>query len=518
MEGLLSLTPLLFLLLLSAVLVYMRRKKVLYPPGPLPKPLIGNALDMPTQRPWEKYREWCQTYNSDIIYLHLPTHPVVVLGSIEAATDLLEKRSQIYSSRPHVEMVKLMTWDFHFGSMPYGPRWRAHRQMFHKHFHPTDAHEYHGLQLQAVRKFLLMAMRSPQHTRKYIRQMVTSIIVSVFYGKQIKSMDDEYVVTAEIATEGLSIAAIPGGHLVEIFSFLKYIPSWAPGGSARRIAEKYIPYVKDLRDTSFNEVKKAYDEGMPPPCIVANLMEEIRARYGGTSDEAVQEDMAKSIAGSSYTAGADTTTCAAESFVLAMALFPQVQRRAQAELDRVVGSGRLPTWTDFDNLPYIRATVMETMRWMPVSPFGVPHALDADDNYKGYHIPKGAWVVPNVWGMMHNPADYPDPEVFNPDRFLGADGKVNPYVRDPGTAVFGFGRRICPGRHFGTFTLTLFIANILHVFDISAGIDEHGQPVVLDTEMVGAMLASPREVPCGLAPRSDVVAKLVKEVKYEYNM
>ena len=76
-----------------------------------------------------------------------------------------------------------------------------------------------------------------------------------------------------------------------------------------------------------------------------------------------------------------------------MALYPDVQRRAQDELDRVVGSDRLPEFDDLDNMPYIRATVMEAMRWMPVTPFGVPHAVMEDDLYKGYYIPHGCVVI-----------------------------------------------------------------------------------------------------------------------------
>ena len=82
-----------------------------------------------------------------------------------------------------------------------------------------------------------------------------------------------------------------------------------------------------------------------------------------------------------------------ESFVLAMALFPDVQKKAQDELDRVVDPDRLPEFDDLDNMPYIRATIMEAMRWMPVIPCGLPHAVIQDDMYKGFHIPRGCVVI-----------------------------------------------------------------------------------------------------------------------------
>ena len=80
-----------------------------------------------------------------------------------------------------------------------------------------------------------------------------------------------------------------------------------------------------------------------------------------------------------------------------MALFPQVQLKAQAELDRVVGPDRLPDYDDLVNLPYIKAIVMETMRWTPVAPLSVPHSVKEDDEYKGWIVPKGSVVVANIW-------------------------------------------------------------------------------------------------------------------------
>lgn len=72
-----------------------------------------------------------------------------------------------------------------------------------------------------------------------------------------------------------------------------------------------------------------------------------------------------------------------------MVMFPEVLYKAQAELDAVVGPDRLPEYSDYDNLIYVRAVAMEVLRWMPVAPFGLPHRTSADDEYMGYRIPKG---------------------------------------------------------------------------------------------------------------------------------
>lgn len=86
-----------------------------------------------------------------------------------------------------------------------------------------------------------------------------------------------------------------------------------------------------------------------------------------------------------------------ECFFLAMTLFPDVQRKAQEEIDRVVGSGRLPGFQDRENLPYIDAIVKEVLRWHPVAPMSLAHVTTEDDICEGYLIPKGALLLPNIW-------------------------------------------------------------------------------------------------------------------------
>ena len=80
-----------------------------------------------------------------------------------------------------------------------------------------------------------------------------------------------------------------------------------------------------------------------------------------------------------------------------MSLNPDILRKAQAELDAVVGPDRLPDLTDSDNLVYLNAIVKETLRWLNVVPLGVPHCTTDDDEFRGYFIPAGTMLIPNTW-------------------------------------------------------------------------------------------------------------------------
>jgi len=113
--------------------------------------------------------------------------------------------------------------------------------------------------------------------------------------------------------------------------------------------------------------------------------------------EGFSDALAGYTSGSLLEAGSDTTAATLHAFIQAMIVFPDVQKRAQEELKRMVGPDRLPTVEDMNDLQYIRGCVKESLRWMPTNILGVPHAVTADDEYMGYRIPKGAGIVLNVW-------------------------------------------------------------------------------------------------------------------------
>jgi cytochrome P450 len=77
--------------------------------------------------------------------------------------------------------------------------------------------------------------------------------------------------------------------------------------------------------------------------------------------------------------------------------YPETQRKAQEELDRIVGRGRFPDFSDMENLPYVKALYKEVLRYHPIVPIGVPHSCIADNEYMDMMIPKGAVVISNVW-------------------------------------------------------------------------------------------------------------------------
>jgi len=189
---------------------------------------------------------------------------------------------------------------------------------------------------------------------------------------------------------------------------------------------------------------------------------------------------------------------------MAMALYPDVQKKAQEELDKVIGN-RLPEFNDRPNLPYVNGMVKESLRWQLVAPLAIPHMASEADEYNGYYIPKGTIVIGNSWwvrlhpsvrssiqvplrSILHDPETYKDPFVYNPDRFL-KDGEINRTVRDPMVAAFGYGKRICPGRFMAENSLFIFICHILAVYNVQPGLGDDGKELEIKPEMTSGLLS-----------------------------
>lgn len=228
--------------------------------------------------------------------------------------------------------------------------------------------------------------------------------------------------------------------------------------------------------------------------------------------DAAMERIHKWSASSMYLGGADTTVSALMTFFLAMMLFPEVQVKAQEELDRVVGD-KLPVSADRERLPYIWAVVQETHRWHPVAPMAIPHAATKEDYVRGYRIPKGALLLPNNWLFTHDSATYPDPMSFRPERFIETEThKAEP---DPRAWTFGYGRRVCPGRYVADNALFLTIAQFLAVFNVEKPV-ENGKVVEPEVKFEPGVVSHPVPYKASIVPRTEKHRERIAAAEKEY--
>jgi len=198
------------------------------------------------------------------------------------------------------------------------------------------------------------------------------------------------------------------------------------------------------------------------------------------------------------------------SFVLAMLVHPEVQTRAQQELDDILAMDRLPTFADRSKLPFIDCVVWECLRWNPVLPMGLARLVTSDDEYNGYFIPNGTSILPNVWAILHDADVYPDPLIFSPERFSDQKRNDDLGINKLPWPAFGFGRRMCPGRWLAYETIWFSIACILSVYSIERGIDENGLEIVPEVAYTSSMLSRPKPFKCRFIPRSERADELIR--------
>lgn len=473
------------------------------PPGPKRLPVIGNVFDIPKDFAWITYQKWSKEYDSDVIHVDaLGTH-LIVVNSAKAANEIFEKRSSIYSDRPaFVTMKEILKMKWAMGFTSYGADWRRLRKAFHQHFQPVASEQYHPIEARATLDLLQRLLHTPQDFIDHIRHMAGRTILEITYGIEVQPQNDYYIKTVEKALDAMTFGSSPRANVFETFPILTRLPDWLPGMSLKREAKEWIPSCIQVAEAPFRAVKEAVANGTAIESVTSSLL-----RDSEDEKSPWDEDIAKRVPAAMLFGGADTTLSAITTFMLTMVLYPEIQRKAHAEIDAIIGHDRLPIHSDEDLLPYVGAVVKEVLRWSPIAPLAIPHSVMSDDIYEGYFIPAGSIVLGNCWAILHDESVYPDPYVFKPERFLGPDNTATTNFPD---AAFGFGRRVCPGRFMAHASTWLAITSILATFEISKDVDESGNEIVPTGEYLSGPITHPVPFKCSIKPRSHAAETLIQ--------
>ncbi|KAG6374033.1 cytochrome P450 [Boletus reticuloceps] len=458
------------------------------PPGPKPLPLIGNILDIDSEQPWLTYGAWRKKYGP-IVYCQLLGQDVVIINSSKVARQLLDQRSSTYSGRPTTCTSKLFGIDFATAFLPYGPQWRIHRRMFRQAMKLETVELYQNLYRSKAMKLIQSLLDSPDDFDSHIQLYIISITMAFTYGYETDSLDAPLVKSLAEFVKLLNDGLPPERNaMLTAFPFLANIPSWFPGATFKRDALRSRELSLRCLDGPFEYVRKSVESGSFTKSMVSDLLD----RLDGTGERASQEKAIKECAATVYIAGYDSSAATLLAFLMAMMLYPEAQRRAQAEIDSVLADDVLPDFSHRKSLPYVEAVLRETMRWHSVAPLALPHMTCCDDVFEGYFIPKGAPhdLIGDAWEIHHEESEYPEPYVFNPDRHLSEDGTV--IDGDPLTSrvAFGFGRRHCPGKWVADSILWMGIVSILAVFRIDKGKDGTGREIEVEPKFTAGVIRS----------------------------
>lgn len=193
-------------------------------------------------------------------------------------------------------------------------------------------------------------------------------------------------------------------------------------------------------------------------------------------------------------AGTDTSAATIEWAMSAMLNHPEILKKAQAEIDEVVGHNRLITESDLPKLPYLHCVMNETMRMYPVGPLLVPHESAEECRVGGYRVPQGTMLLINLFSIQNDPKYWPDAAKFKPERFEGMEGVRDGYKMMP----FGSGRRGCPGENLALRMVGLTLGSLIQCFEWNRISDE----LIDMTEGTGLTMPKAQPLLAKCRPRS----------------
>lgn len=454
------------------------------PPGPWPLPVIGCTHLLPRKKPWYYFEELSKTYSSPVITFWIGRNPTVWINDAPSATELLEKKAAIYSSRPRMVVFAELTGmnqspdpnakvrGTNLVTMFYGERWRVHRKLTHGGVGLQQVRKYRPFQNDESKLIALDLLRTPEKYELLFERYAASVVSIIGFNRRIASIEDPIITEVIAVMQRAAELNVPGKEfpmLFETFPWLAHLPrGWFPSmfkGIGRRNRGQAFFYLL---------AEEAHKNDPDAPCYANDLFRE-REKYD------LREGDISSLAGNLFGAGSDTSASTLCTFTLACCAFPECLPKAWEELDRVVGLHRSPSWEDESELVYTKAFVKEVFRWRSVAIIGgQPHAPVSDDVWNGYVIPKGTWTQGNVWSIHHDARQFPDPDRFNPDRYLKDSPDYVPFPNEKGYMTFGWGRRVCSGQGLAEQGTFITCARLLWAFNIQKALDKDGKEIPVD--------------------------------------
>nr|WJQ78194.1 cytochrome P450 monooxygenase [Panus rudis] len=430
-------------------------------PGPFQWPIVGNTLSVEQPYRWTWFEDLRNKYGN-IFQVKVYLDNIIVLSDPKMAEDLFGRRAANYSSRKNLPYSnKYRSGNKRMLLMTYGPEFVKQRTAMQIPFKPEGILSNRARQKQQFLRVLIDFMDAPGEWREHLKSYSSGVALGVAFGMPLElARIRKYELLA--STESLGKDLVSGNWLSDTFPALDLLPDFL--SPWRKSALKAHEHEVKMFSRWSDEAKNRPAGSVLQHDSVINQLWEHQEELG-LDDESILY-----VAGIIGEAGTNTTQCMISCFLYAMSIWPDLGKKAQEELDRVVGSSRTPQFSDFYDLPHVFAVTKETLRWIPVTPLAMAHLASEDDVYQGYHIPKDSLVMSSLWNMHRDPANFDNPDIFDPMRFyeVTPEGKVPPNASlNDGIYTFGFGRRSCPGRRMAMDSVWIAVSHFLWAFNIT---------------------------------------------------
>lgn len=281
---------------------------------------------------------------------------------------------------------------------------------------------------------------------------VANIITSIVLGHRFEYEHPTLLKLTRLVTENLRLIGTPMVNLYNLYPALGFLP-----GNHKTVFQN----IKDIHSflrTTFMKSRKELNSDDKRNFIDTFLLKEQEEKENPNSY--FHELNLQSVVTTLFTAGTDSTSANLRWGFLLMMKYPDVQRKVQEEIERVIGSGQ-PNIGHRKLMPYTDAVIHEVQRFGNVVPLSLARETTVDTNFKGYFIPKGTYVIPLLESVLYDKSQFEKPDEFNPQHFLDSEGK---FQKKEALMNFGAGRRLCIGVNLAKMELFIFFTSLMQRF------------------------------------------------------
>ncbi|CAO2835421.1 unnamed protein product [Amaranthus hypochondriacus] len=426
-------------------------------PGPRGWPIFG-SMGLMMGLAHRKITDKAQTHDAKrLMAFSLGETRVIVTCHHEVAKEILH--SSNFADRPIKESAYSLMFNRAIGFAPYGVYWRTLRRIASTHmFSPKQikASESQRYTIAESMAAHFGAQQGPFQPRDILRRASLGNMMGSVFGRKYGLSGPE-----NIESEELRNMVGEGYDLLGMLNLGDHI-SW-------------------LSDFDFQKIRFRCSELVPKVNrFVGRIIDEHRSNSVQSNRDFV--DVLLSLQGSDKLSdsdmiavlwemifrGTDTVAVLIEWILARLVMHPDIQSRVHDELDNIVGRARAVSESDITSLVYLTAVIKEVLRLHPPGPLLSWARLAIEDTIvDGHHIPSGTTAMVDMWAITRDPHVWPEPDVFNPNRFLGSGPESDFSVlgSDLRLAPFGSGRRACPGKALGLATVSFWVASLLHEYE-----------------------------------------------------
>nr|AJD87467.1 cytochrome P450 CYP76AD11 [Phytolacca americana] len=450
-------------LLYNLVKAIFSQSNTKLPPGPKPVPIFGNIFEL-GDKPHRSFANLAKIHGP-LITLKLGSVTTIVVSSAEVAKEMFLTNDQLLANRNVPNSVtagdhhKLtMSW------LPVSPKWKTFRKITAVHLlspqrldacqalrHTKVKQLYEYVQECAKRGEAVDIGKAAFTTSL---NLLSNLFFSVELANHTSSSSQEF---KELIWDIMEDIGKP--NYADYFPVLKCVDPW---GIRRRLESNFDKLIevfqsfirKRLSTEPFSASAKTPNDVLD---VLLNLLKEEELNMGEINHLLVDI----------FDAGTDTTSSTFEWAMAELVRNPEMMKKAQDEIEQVLGKDAIIQESDIPKMPYLQAIIKETLRLHPPTVFLLPRKASSNVELYGYVVPKNAQILVNLWAIGRDPTVWDNPNMFSPERFLNSDIDVK--GRDFGLLPFGAGRRICPGMNLAYRMLTLMLATLLQSFDWKLG-------------------------------------------------